>query len=240
MHGGVLGPRVLANHGLVPDGALDIGRGGGVKGGEGLGGEAAELVLVVAQPVDDEGQGARGLLGEQTRVLAREAGEEVVEGGEAGIDEGGVLRGGGGAQGFEEVGNGGVGNIVLLDAGLDGRDLVDFSIEGRVAAQDRDQVGDLLVGELVIGHLAPPLSSPAFCRCVGVAGRMMYQGAAGTVGQPCDEDRGRARPEWTRRVVSEQAYRGVFHVARAGNQVPSESGAARAAARLAFGEMRWP
>lgn len=152
---------------MVAHGALDVGRGGGEEGGQGLGGEGAELVLVVAEAVGDERQGALGLPGEQARVLAREAGEEVVEGGEAGVDEGGVRRGGRGAQGVEQVGYGGLGDVVLLDARLDGGDEVDLGVDGRVAAQHRQQMGDLLVRELGVGH----------CRGRGAPSRVSWRGA---------------------------------------------------------------
>lgn len=71
---------------------------------------------------------------------------------EANIDEGGVLRRRSRAEALEELDGAGVGDIVLLDGGLDGGDILDLVVEALVASQDGDEVGDLLLRELAVGH----------------------------------------------------------------------------------------
>lgn len=147
VQGGLLGARVLARHGCGADHALDLARVDGIDGGEGLGGEGPVLVLLVAELLDDDGEGTDSLLANVLGLLAREARQEVAEGGEASVDESGVLGGGGVAQGFKELGNARLGDVVLLDGRLDVGDHLDLVVEGGTAAQHVDQVGDLLVGE---------------------------------------------------------------------------------------------
>lgn len=107
---------------------------------------------MITQLVDDQRQCASGLPAQELGVLAREAGQEVVEGGEASVDEGGMLRGGRGAQAVKQLGNEVLGDIVLLDARLDVGDVLDLGVEGSVAAQDGREVDDLLLRELGVRH----------------------------------------------------------------------------------------
>ena len=78
----------------------------------------------------------------------------MVEGGKASIDENGVLRAGGDAQGVEDGGDAGVGDVVLLDTGLDGVDILNLVIDGNIFSQDGQQAGDLLVSKF-LGHDPP-------------------------------------------------------------------------------------
>lgn len=63
-----------------------------------------------------------------------------------------MLRGRGDAKGLEQRGNAAIGDIVLLDAGLDGGDSMNFCVEALVASEDIDKVRDLFVGERGVSH----------------------------------------------------------------------------------------
>lgn len=146
LEAGLLCARVLPNHGGVSHGALDFDGCHLVEGDHGLEGQLTEFLLLVAQLLDNQGQGTGALLCQGLGVLTREAGEEVIESREAGVDEGGMLGAGGCAQGLEDGHDAGFGDILLLDARLDGGDLLDLGVDRGVGAQEGDEVGDLLVG----------------------------------------------------------------------------------------------
>lgn len=80
-------------------------------------------------------------------LLARETSQEVTEGSEAGVDKDGMLSSGSSAQSFEKLRDAGLGDVVLLDRGLGVGHSVDLVVEGGIAAQQVEQVGDLLVCE---------------------------------------------------------------------------------------------
>ncbi len=64
----------------------------------------------------------------------------MVERREASIDKNGVLGAGSGAKGIEERGDQVIGDIMLLDAGLDNIDLVDLGIGGCIGSRQCLQV----------------------------------------------------------------------------------------------------
>lgn len=85
-------------------------------------------------------------------LLARHARKEVIECCEASGSQRDMLRGGGAPEAFEKLGDTGLGDVVLLDAGFDCIDILDFGVEvDVVASQDGHQVCDLVVGKL-FGH----------------------------------------------------------------------------------------
>lgn len=92
------------------------------------------------------------LLDQKFRLLPRQPRYEVVERRKADIDEGRVLRRRGGAEAFEQVRDADVGDIVLFDARLDRRDVLDLVVEALVAAEDIDKVRDLVFGEFAVRH----------------------------------------------------------------------------------------
>ena len=104
---------------------------------------------MVTELLDDQGQRAHRLLGDELGLLSRETGEQVVEGCEAGIDEDGMLGARGDAEGFEEQGDAVVGDVVLLDAGLDGVDLVDLGVGRGIGSEQGEQAVDLGLGDSV-------------------------------------------------------------------------------------------
>lgn len=123
----------------------------GVHGRHSLESQGPELVLLVAHLFDNEGQGLLRLSQQVLWVLARQAREQVVQRGEAGVDERGVLGGRGLAQTFEERRDASIGHGVLLDAGLDDGNILDLGIDGGVLLQDGQQALDLVVSES-FGH----------------------------------------------------------------------------------------
>ena len=60
-----------------------------------------------------------------------------------------MLRGGGGAQAFCDLGDEVVGDIVLLDARLDVVDMLDLYVYGDVASDDPKQVGHLVIADSI-------------------------------------------------------------------------------------------
>lgn len=152
LHSSLLCPGILAGHGRVANGPLDIERGDRIQCVEGLIGGGSQLILLVTQLLDDQRQGKRGLLGEDLRILSRQSCQEMVEGSEANIDDGGMLRRGGGAQTVKKLRDAKIRDVMLFDSGLDGVDILGLCIEGLVAAEDGDEVGGLLLGELAVGH----------------------------------------------------------------------------------------
>lgn len=77
----------------------------------------------------------------------------MIEGREAGRGQRDMLGAGGAAEALKELGDARLGDVVLLNAGLDGVHILYFDIEvGVVVSQDGRQVVDLVVGELCIGH----------------------------------------------------------------------------------------
>lgn len=145
VHPRLLGPRVLTHHNAISYEALCVHRHVEPQGSHRLGGERPELILRIAHLVGDERQGMLRLSGKIFRLLSRQARQEVVQRGEAGIDESGVLAARGESQGVEERRNAGIGDIVLLDAGLDGCDVLDLVIDKDIFPQDLEQAGDLLI-----------------------------------------------------------------------------------------------
>ena len=122
-----------------------------VHGTHSLKGQGANLIPLVAHLLDDERQCVLGLPEKISRFLSRQARYEMIEGGKAGIDEGGVRGAGGETQGFEDGSDAGIGNIVLLDTRLDGIDILDFGVDGNIFSQYGQQAVDLLISKF-FGH----------------------------------------------------------------------------------------
>lgn len=77
----------------------------------------------------------------------------MIEGREASRSQRDMLGAGGAAEALKELGDARLGDVVLLNAGLDGVHILYFDIEvGVVVSQDGRQVVDLVVGKLCIGH----------------------------------------------------------------------------------------
>lgn len=151
MQSGFFGAGILARHGRGADHALNLTRVHAVDGDQSLRGQCAVFVFLVAKLVDNNGQGAHSFLSNVFGLLARETSQKVSEGSEAGVDKNGMLSSGSSAQSLEKLRDAGLGDVVLLDRGLGVGHSVDLVIEGGIATQQIEQVGDLLVCE-AFGH----------------------------------------------------------------------------------------
>jgi len=120
-HGGVLGSRIAALDGVVDEG-IDLGRAQVVQVGQELQRGGAVAFAGIAELVAHDGAQDRGVCGDDLGLLLElQALDEMAEGGEAGLDEGG--RGGcgnGEANAFEDGGLALFGHAVVLDARLEG------------------------------------------------------------------------------------------------------------------------
>lgn len=146
LQAGLLRPRIFANHGCVAHRALDLHWRNFVERNQRLECQLTELLFLIAQLLDNQGQGSRAFLCQVLGVLPCKPGEEVIKRGESGVGENGMLRAGGSAQCFKERNDAGFGDILLFDAGLDGGNLLDLGIDRGIGAQNGDEVGNLLIG----------------------------------------------------------------------------------------------
>ncbi len=147
MQRGFFSAGVLARHGRGANHALNFTRVDRVDGDKSLRGQGAVFVFLVAKLVDNYRQGAHSFLSNVFGLLARETSQKVAQSSEAGVDKNGMLSGRGSAQSLEKLRDAGLGDVVLLDRGFGVGHSIDLVIEGGIAAQEVEQVGDLLVCE---------------------------------------------------------------------------------------------
>lgn len=146
MHGCLLGTRVRALDSIV-DHRLDLGMAQLVQVGQDLRGGMAVALARVAQAVDEDGEELVGLRRDDGRLLLElQALEEMAERREARGDEGG-RRGGadGKADALEDGSLAGLGDAIVLDAGLEIGKQLQARVDGRRRLLQRRKEGRDLV-----------------------------------------------------------------------------------------------